>query len=230
MTAYVLVHGGFVDGWYWGETAALLEKEGHTVHVADLPGTGTDPSALGGPADDVTEVRRLVAAADGPVVLVGHSAGGLVITEAAEEPNLAHSVYVSAFLPERGQSLMDLLPGPLNWVVPTDDGAALRVTDDVDRAAEVLCADLDPARRAEWHGHLMYSSAAALGMPATAPDRTHPVTYVVLEKDNAVLPEWQEAMAARADRIERMATSHTPQLVDPAGLAAILSRIPASTV
>lgn len=225
MTSYVLVHGGFVDGWYWGETATRLEREGHRVHVAELPSTGTDPSALGGMADDVAEVRRLVAAAGEPVVLVGHSYGGLVITEAADEPGVAHSVYVSAFWPERGQTLLELL-GPVDWMVPTDDGAAVRVTDDVDRAVEALCADLDPARRAEWHGHLMYSAASGAGTPAAAPDRAHPVTYVVLEKDAAILPERQEAMAARADRVERMATSHSPQLVDPDGLAAILSRVP----
>lgn len=227
MTAYVLVHGGFVDGWYWGETAGLLEQEGHTVHVADLPSTGTDPTALGGLADDVAVVRGLVAAAGAPVVLVGHSYGGLVITEAADEPGIAHRVHVSAFWPARGQSLMDGYPGPTDWFVPTGDGAAARVTDDVDRAAEVLCADLDPARRAEWHRHLMFSAAAGFGTPATAPDSAAPVTWVVLEKDNAIPPDAQEAMAARADRVERMATSHSPMLVDAPGLAAILSRIPA---
>jgi pimeloyl-ACP methyl ester carboxylesterase len=227
MTTYVLVHGGFADGWYWGETAARLEKQGHRVHVAELPSTGTDPSALGDVADDVAEVRRLVVASGEPVVLVGHSYGGLVITEVADEPNVSHSVYVSAFLPERGQSLADLVSGPLDWVVATDDGAAIHVTDDLDRASEVLFADLDPAQRKEMHGRLMYSAAAGLGTPAAAPDRTHPVTYVVLEQDNAIPPEAQEAMAARADHVERMSTSHCPQLADPDGLAAILSRIPA---
>lgn len=227
MTAYVLVHGGFVDGWYWGETAALLEEQGHTVHVADLPSTGTDPAALGGPGDDVSEVRRLVAAAGAPVVLVGHSYGGVVITDAADEPGIAHRVYVGAFWPERGRTLMDGYSGPTDWFVPTEDGAAVRVTDDADRAAEVLCADLDPARRAELLGHLMFSATSAMGVPAAAPDSAAPVTYVVLEKDGAVPPATQEAMAARADHVERMATSHSPMLVDPAGLAAILSRIPA---
>ena len=227
MTSYVLVHGGFTDGWYWGETATRLEKEGHRVHIAELPSTGIDPSALGGVADDVAEVRRLVRASGEPVVLVGHSYGGMVITEAADEPSIAHRVYLSAFWAERGQALMDLLTGPTDWIVATDDGAAIRVTDDVDRAAEVLFADLDPARRTEMHGHLMYSSATVMGTPATAPKGTHPVTYVVLEKDNAIPVELQEAMAARADRVERMAVSHSPQLADPDGLAGILSRIPA---
>lgn len=227
MTAYVLVHGGFVDGWYWGGTAALLREEGHTVHVVDLPSTGTDPSALGGVVDDVAEVRRVVATVGGPVVLVGHSYGGMVITDSADEPGVAHLVYVSAFWPARGQSLMDGYTGPTDWFVPTDDGAAAHVTDDRNRAAEVLCADLDPSRRAEFHRHLRYSSSAAMGALAAAPDSDALVTYVVLEKDVAVPVEAQEAMAARADHVERMATSHSPMLVDAPGLAAILSRIPA---
>ena len=222
----MLVHGGFVDGWYWGATAALLEKEGHPALVADLPSTGTDPAALGDLFADAATVRDLLGSAEGPVGAGRALLRRPVITEVADHPAIARTVYLSAFWPGRGQSLMDLLPAPLDWIVPTDDGAAVRVTDDVDRAAEALCADLDPSRRAEWHGHLMYSGAAGLGTPAVAPDRDHHVTFVVLEKDAAVLPEWQEAMAARADRVERMSTSHTAQLVDPAGLAAILSRVP----
>lgn len=227
MTGYVLVHGGFADGWYWGETAGLLEKEGHRVHIAELPSTGADPAALGGLAEDVAEVRRLVAAAGEPVVLVGHSYSGMVLTELAGDPGVAHSVYVSAFWPARGQTLMDLFHGPSDWIVPTDDGTAIGVTTDVARAAEVLCADLDPAQVPDWHAHLMYSSAAVLGTPSTAPDRMHPATYVVLEKDAAIPPDSQEAMAKQADHVVRMATAHVPQLTDPDGLAAILTRIPA---
>lgn len=78
------------DTWsWWGEPAALLEKEGHRVHIARLPSTGTDPAALGGLADDVTEVRRLVDAAGEPVVLVGHSYGGMIVTELADHPAVA---------------------------------------------------------------------------------------------------------------------------------------------
>ncbi len=227
MTSFVLVHGAFVDGWYWGETARVLEKEGHAVQVANLPSCGTDPAALGGLADDVEEVRRLVAAAAAPVVLVGHSYGGMVITELADDTRVALSVYVSAVMPDRGQSALDALGGTPDWVVPTEDGAAAHVTDDRERAALALCADLDPQRVAEWYAHLMYVGLAAVTTPSTAPGRTHPVAVVVLEND-AVFPlEAQEAMAARADRVERLATSHNPQLADPDGLAAALARLAA---
>lgn len=227
MTSFVLVHGGFTDGWYWGPTADRLTAQGHRVHVAELPSTGPQPDGLGGPPEDVECVRGLVAAAGEPVVLVGHSSGGMVITELADDPRVAHSVYLAAFWPRRGQSILDMGASEVDWVVPSEDGSAVRVTDDLDRAVEVLCADLDPALVPEWRTHCLYSSAAGFGFASTAPDRTHPTTYVVLEKDNAIPPAAQEALAAAADHVERLATSHQAMLVDPDGLTAILTRIPA---
>jgi pimeloyl-ACP methyl ester carboxylesterase len=164
MTCYVLVHGAFTDGWYWGETATLLEKEGHRVHVAELPSTGREPVGLGGLAEDAAEVRRLVAAAGEPVVLVGHSYGGMVVTELADDPGVAHTVYVSAFWPARGQAVMELVTaggGLVDWIVPSEDGSAARVTDDVDAAHAALCADLEPARVPEWYAGLMWSGGGA---------------------------------------------------------------------
>lgn len=224
MTDYVLVHGGFCDGWYWGETTTRLEKQGHRVHIADLPSTGTDPATLGGLADDVAEVRRLVDAADKPAVLVGHSYGGLVITELADHPRVAHTVYVSAFWPTRGESLLDIFP-PAEWMVLSEDRAAVRITDDLAAAHAALCADLDTARVPEWHASLMWSSTSDMATPSTSPTRTHPTTYVVLERDRAISSEAQEAMAAQADHVERLATGHVPQLTDPEGLAAVLNRV-----
>ncbi|MET0188199.1 MAG: alpha/beta hydrolase [Pseudonocardia sediminis] len=227
MTTYVLVHGGFVDGWYWDETAALLGQEGHRVLVADLPSTGRDAAALGGLADDTAAVRGLVEAADGPVVLVGHSYGGMVITELGDHPGIARTVYLGAFWPARGQSLLDVfgeLP-PDGWVVPTEDGSAVHVTDDLEVARAALAGDVEIGRFADLHAGFMLSSTAAMSEPSKAPDRAHPVTYVVLERDEAIPTAAQEAMAVRADRIERMPTSHGPMFSDPAGLAALLSRI-----
>jgi pimeloyl-ACP methyl ester carboxylesterase len=226
MTTYVLVHGAFTDSWYWGETTERLDKDGHRVIVADLPSTGRDPAVLRGPAGDAAEVRRIVDVAGEPVVLVAHSYSGMVITELADHPRVTHSVYISAFWPARGQSLADLFgPGPVEWMQPSADGAAIKVTDDVETAWKALCADLEPARVPEWHGSLMWSATSVMGAPSTAPDRAHPTTYVLLEQDRAIPPEMQAAMATQADRIERMSTGHVPQLTDPDGLAAILTRI-----
>lgn len=227
MTTYALVHGGFVDGWYWGETAARLEKEGHRVLVADLPSTGTEAATLGDLTEDAAAVRQLVDAAGEAVVLVGHSYGGMVITELGDHPGIAHTAYLSAVWPARGQSLLEVfgeLP-PDGWIVPTEGGSAGRVTDDLEVAREALAADVEPERFAEYHAHLMLSSVAAMSEASGAPERAHPVTYVVLERDNAFPPAAQEAMATRADHVERMPTSHSPMLSDPEGLAAVLSRI-----
>jgi pimeloyl-ACP methyl ester carboxylesterase len=226
---YVLVHGGFVDGWYWGETAALLEKEGHRVLVADLPSTGSDAATLGDLYADAAAVRELLDTADGPVVLVGHSYGGMVITEVADHPAIARTVYLGAFWPGRGQSVFDLLGGELpatGWIVPVADGAAVTVTGDVDVAREALAADVGRERFAEQHGRFLMSAAAAMGEASAAPDRSHPVTYVVLEEDNAIPRDAQEVMAARADDVRRLpGASHTPMLADPDGLAALLTRL-----
>lgn len=225
MTSYVLVHGGFSDGWYWGETAALLEKEGHRVDVAHLPSAGTDPTALGDLTDDLAEVRRLVDEAGEPVVLVGHSSGGVVVTELAGHAAVAHTVYLGAFWPERGQTVLDLLNGnPLpSYMSLRADGTA-EITD-ADAACAGLCAELDPSRLAEWSAHNVLSSTTSLTTPSTAPDRTHPTTYVVLQRDEIIPPAAQEAMAARADEVARMDTSHQAMLADPAGLTAILTRL-----
>ncbi len=229
MTTYVLVHGGFVDGWYWGETAALLEKEGHQVLVADLPSTGTDPAALGDLFADAATVRDLLGSAEGPVVLVGHSYGGAVITEVADHPAIARTVYLSAFWPGRGQSLFDMIGGELpenGWIVPTEDGTASGVSGDRELVRQVLAADMDSTRFAEQiYGRFMLSSAAAMSQASSAPDRTHPVTYVVLEQDNAIPKQAQEAMSAQADDVRRLPTSHSPMLVDPEGLATLLARM-----
>lgn len=224
MTSYVLVHGAGADGWYWGETAAVLEKDGHLVHIACLPSTGTDPAALGDLDADVIETRRLVQAAGEPVVLVGHSYGGMVVAELADHPGVAHSVYLAALWPTRGQSMLELFgSGPLpEWVVLRDD-ATLQISDDATVARDALCAELPDDRLTEWATHNVLSSVASAAMPSTAPDRTHPTTYIVLEHDRVVPPAAQEAMARRADHVERMATSHQAMLADPEGLAAILS-------
>lgn len=227
MTSYVLVHGGFTDGWYWGETASRLTEQGHAVQVAELPSTGRDPSALGGLADDIAEVRGLVESAVQPVVLVGHSYAGVILTELADHPGIGHAVYLSAFWPARGQAIGDLLGDDLpGWLVARDDGTA-QITDDVDLALATFCPELEPERVPEWTQHNLLSSAAAFGTPVKAPDRTHPATYVVLERDRAVPPAAQQAMAANADHVERMTTSHQAMLADPDGLVAILCRIPA---
>jgi pimeloyl-ACP methyl ester carboxylesterase len=176
MANFVLVPGGFVGGWYWGGVAQRLEKAGHRVDVVEqLPSAGPDPATLGDLAADPAAVTQCVERVGEPVVLVGHSYGGMVITELADHPGVAHSVYLAAFWPSRGRSVMDMFSGgpPPTWF---------------------------------------------------APDRGHPTTYIICEHDQALPPVVQEQMAAAADHVERLPSSHHPMVSLPDELAATLGR------
>ena len=162
------------------------------------------------------------------VVLVGHSYGGMVITELADHPKVRHSVYLAAFWPQRGQSLLDLLgDAPLpNWFIQRDDGA-LEFTDDFELLWESLCADLDRDRAREVLSRAVLQSAAAFGSPSTAPVRAHPTTYVIAaqDSDNCVPVAAQEAMSASADYVVRLPAAHMVQLSRPDDLAEALGQI-----
>src|SRR5580698_1562807 len=95
--AIVLVHGGFVDGSGWEGVYRILKNDGYRVSVVQNPTTSL--------ADDVAATRRAVAGQGGPAILVGHSYGGVVITEAGNDPNVAGLVYIAAFAPDRGESV-----------------------------------------------------------------------------------------------------------------------------
>jgi pimeloyl-ACP methyl ester carboxylesterase len=101
----VLVHGGFVDGSGWEAVYNALKKDGYTVAIVQNPTTSL--------ADDVVATRRIVAAQNGPVVLVGHSYGGAVITEAGADPKVASLVYIAAFAPDKGESVSTLIKDPV---------------------------------------------------------------------------------------------------------------------
>jgi pimeloyl-ACP methyl ester carboxylesterase len=227
MSNYVLVHGAFGGGWYWRDTAALLENQGHRVDVVEqLPSAGPDPATLADLQADVDCVRRAVEAVGQPVVLVGHSYGGMVITELADHPAVAHSVYLSAFWPQRGQSVVDLLGGgPLpDFLVLRDDGT-LQMTDDLEVARQIECADVDAERAAENLRRMVPQSVSSFSAPSTAPDRRHLTTYIICEQDQAVPPAAQEQWAAAADNIERLPSSHLPMFSMPDRLAALLASV-----
>src|SRR5690349_20548643 len=99
----VLVHGGFVDGSGWQGVYNALKKDGYNVSVTQHPTLSLE--------DDAAAVRRVIDAQNEPVVLVGHSYGGAVITEAGNDPNVAALVYIAAFVPDKGQSVNDLIAG-----------------------------------------------------------------------------------------------------------------------
>ena len=227
MTNFVLVHGGFTGGAYWSDVAQRLEKAGHRVDVVEqLPSAGPDPAALGDLAADAAVVRQYVESVGEPVVLVGHSSGGMVITELADHPYVAHSVYLAAAWPSRGQSMTDMFAGgpPPTWFAPHDDGT-VRVTDDLELLRQTLCADVDKQHAEVELRRMVPQSIASAVAPSSAPDRGHPTTYIICEHDQAFPPAAQEQMAAAADHVERLASSHQPMMSMPDKLAETLGRV-----
>src|SRR5437016_7555864 len=115
----VLVHGGFVDGAGWEGVYKILKKDGYNVSIVQNPTISLE--------DDVAVTKRVLAAQDGPAILVGHSYGGAVITEAGNDPKVAGLVYITAFAPEKGESVATLIkdppPGaPVPPILPPRDG------------------------------------------------------------------------------------------------------------
>ena len=140
----VLVHGGFVDGSGWRGVYDILKRDGYNVTIVQNPTTSL--------ADDVAATRSAIAAQDGPVVLVGHSYGGVVITEAGTDPKVERLVYIAAFAPDAGESVQSLIanppPGaPVPPILPPQDGFLF-----LDRAkfAASFAADVDAGRRPSW--------------------------------------------------------------------------------
>lgn len=224
----ILVHGAFVDGGYWSETLDALQAEGRRALAIDLPGAGRDPDALGDTDADRTALRAAIDGVGGPVVLVGHSLGGFVVTALADHPAVVHTVYVTAYVPEEGQAPMEMLGesgGPLDWVLPGEQ--AFSTIDDTDRLHEVLMADVEPERARTELARLGYQSAAGAMTPAVAPARSHPVTYVVCDDDVAIPRATQEryAATARATNVVHLPSAHQPMTSMPKRLAQVLAAV-----
>jgi len=223
MNTLVAVHGGGGGGWNWDDVVELIKTRGYDTAVVDqLPSIGTDPDALGDLYADADYVRKVVDAVDGPVSLVAHSYGGMVITELADHPAVRHSVYVAAYWPERGQSMMDMLGDEVPDFIEAHDDGTLGFIDDFEMVRQVLFADIDKDRAAAIHRRLLPQSASSVTTPSTAPERTHPTTFVITERDQLFPPAAQEGMAQRADHVVRLATSHTPMFAAPEQLASII--------
>src|SRR6266480_875922 len=131
MNNIVLVHGGFVDGSGWEGVYRTLKKDGYNVSIVQNPTLSL--------ADDVAVTKRTLASQDGPVILVGHSYGGVVITEAGNDPKVAGLVYVAAFAPDANQNITEIskpFPPPpgLNMVKPLTDGFILLTPEGIETA------------------------------------------------------------------------------------------------
>lgn len=190
----VLVHGGFVDGSGWLGVHQRLVGDGYDVIVVQNPTASL--------ADDVAVTKRAIASAKYPVVLVGHSYGGVVITEAGNDPKVKSLAYIAAFAPDAGESVETLIanpaPGaPVPPILPPVDGFLAL---DHDKFAESFAADVDPATaRFMADSQVPWGVAALAGKVSVPAWKSKPSTYLVATDDRMIPPPAQHAMAGRAN-------------------------------
>ncbi len=224
----LLVHGAWHGAWCWSRVEAQLAAHGIASRTVDLPSCGADAAALGGLDDDIATVSDAIAAIDGDTIVCGHSYGGVVITGAATAPTVVGLVYLCAFMPDRGESLVSLLPpGPLPpFVTPVDQGAlAFRR----ELARDLLFPDCDEATAADATDRLVLHSGRATATPVSdAAWRTVPATYVVALDDAVIPAQAQRAMAVRAATVVEVAASHSPELSRPSDVADAISAVAVS--
>jgi pimeloyl-ACP methyl ester carboxylesterase len=156
---------------------------------------------------------------------VGHSYSGMVITELADHPDVGHTVYLTAFWPERGQSALNLMGNVLPPVFFQRTDGALEVIDDFEFAWQAFSPDLDRDRAQEMLSRFMLQSYSSATSPSTAPDRTHPTTYMIATQETDASVAAQEASAAKADYLVRLPAGHMAQLSRPDELAEALGQI-----
>lgn len=216
----VLVHGGFVDGSGWAGVHDMLVKDGYKVIVVQNPTTSL--------ADDVAVTRRAIASAQGDVVLVGHSYGGVVITEAGTDPRVKALVYIAAFAPDTGESVSSLIanppPGaPVPPILPPVDGYLFL---DKAKFAASFAADVAP-RMARFmaDSQVPWGVAALDGKVSTPAWKTRPSWYLVAAQDKMIPPAAQRVMASRAGATAREAPgSHALYVADPRPVAALIEQ------
>ena len=214
----VLVHGGFVDGSGWEGVYQILKQNGHRVAVVQNPTASL--------ADDVAATKRVLATQEGPVVLVGHSYGGVVITEAGTDAKVAALVYVAAFAPDRGESVSALIkdppPGaPVPPILLPQDGYLFL---DKAKFAASFAADLDAEKAAFLADSQVPWGVAALdGAVAEPAWKSKPSWYLVATEDQMIPPAAQRAMSKRAgSTVVEVSGSHAVYVSRPAEVAALI--------
>jgi pimeloyl-ACP methyl ester carboxylesterase len=216
----VLVHGGFVDGSGWEEVYNILRKDGYNVAIVQNPTISL--------ADDVATTRRVIGAQDGPVILVGHSYGGAVITEAGNDPKVAGLVYITAFAPDTGESVSSLIkdppPGaPVPPILPPQEGYLLL---DKTKFAESFAADVDPDKAAFMADSQVPWGVEALSGAISQPAwKTKPSWYLIATDDKMIPPAAQRFMSQRAgSTVVEVAGSHAVYVSQPDAVATIIEK------
>lgn len=220
---FLLVHGSWHGPWCWERVVPALEALGHRAVTVALPSCGADTSRLGGLDDDARAVEA-AAAIDGPVVVVAHSYGGAVISHARHPANVLRLVFLGAFMPDSGMSLVSYLP-PGN-LPPYVNMGPLWSTLAFAQIGPMLYADCDPADIAAAAARVVPQSSAAPATPvADAAWRHLPSTYILLTRDLAVPEPLQRHFATQATDMVELEASHNFFATRGTLLAGVLDRI-----
>src|SRR5467141_737024 len=216
----VLVHGGFVDGSGWEDVHNILTRDGHHVSIVQNPTLSL--------ADDVIATRRVIDAQDGPVILVGHSYGGAVITEAGTDPKVAGLVYIAAFAPDTGESVSSLIKDPppgaaVPPILPPRDGFLFL---DPAKFHFSFAADVDVDTATFMASSQVPWGVEALAGTITQPAwRTKPSWYLVSTEDRMIPPPAQRVMSKRAgSTVAEIAGSHAVYVSQPKSVATFIEK------
>jgi pimeloyl-ACP methyl ester carboxylesterase len=216
----VLVHGGFVDGSGWQGVYDVLTKDGYNVSIVQNPTISL--------ADDVAATKRTLAAQNGPAILVGHSYGGVVITEAGNDPKVAGLVYIAAFAPDAGESVSALIqnppPGaPVPPILPPQDGYLFL---DPTQFRAAFAADVNADAAAFMADSQVPWGLDALNGAVSNPAwKTKPSWYLVSTEDRMIPPDAQRAMSKRAGAtVIEVKGSHAVYVSQPKAVAALIAK------
>ena len=216
----VLVHGGFVDGSGWEGVYQLLKKDGYRVSIVQNPTISL--------AGDVAATKLIVHAQSGPVMLVGHSYGGAVITEAGTDPQVVGLVYLCAFAPDTGESVNTLIanppPGaPVPPILPPQEGYLFL---DKAKFPASFAADVDAAKAAFMADSQVPWGVEALGGMISEPAwKTKPSWYLVTTDDKMIPPPAQRFMSQRVGAtVIEVTGSHSIYVSRPDAVAALIEQ------
>jgi pimeloyl-ACP methyl ester carboxylesterase len=222
----VLVHGGFLDGSGWAGIYKILKKEGYTVAIVQNPTTS--------PRDDVAFTKQIIANQNGPVILVGHSYGGAVITEAGTDPKVAGLVYVAAFAPHKGESVSTLVANPppgasVPPILPPQDGYLFL---DKAKFPASFSGDVEPDTAAFMADSQVPWGVEALNGKISEPAwRTKPSWYLLTTEDKMIPPDAQRSMSKRAGlTVLEVKGSHAVYVSQPKAVAALIEKAARSVV
>ena len=218
--AIALVHGGFVDGSGWEDVYRILKRHGHRVSIVQNPTTSL--------AEDVAATKRVIAELKGPVILVGHSYGGVVITEAGNDPSVTGLVYITAFAPDRGESVAALIkdppPGaPVPPILPPQEGFLAL---DKSKFASSFAADVAPEKADFMANSQVPWGLVALNGAVTEPAwKSKPSWYLVATDDRMIPPDAQRGMAKRAgSTVVESKGSHAVYVSQPEAVAEFIQK------